>query len=66
MEKKKSVVTSRAFQGVNDDYRVSSLVDGFIEYAQYELNFSPNTLVKNRDSLKGFVRDVGDNPGYSR
>lgn len=60
MEKKKSVVTSSAFQGVNGDYRVSSLVDGFIEYAQYELNFSPNTLVKYRDSLKWFVRDVGD------
>ena len=40
--------------------QMSALVNGFLEYSQYELNFSPKTIVKYRESLKWFIRDVGD------
>lgn len=40
--------------------QISSLVDGFLEYVEFELNFSPNTILKYRDSLKWLVRDIGD------
>ncbi len=39
---------------------MSTLVDGFLEYAQYELNFSPRTIFKYRESLGWFIRDIGD------
>lgn len=40
----------------------SELLEGFLEYARYELNFSPQTIIKYRDSLKSFMRDIGDKP----
>ena len=39
---------------------MSALVDGFLEYAQYELNFSPRTVFKYQESLGWFIRDVGN------
>jgi len=39
---------------------ISSLIDGFLEYSQYELNFSPKTIFKYRESLGWFIRDIGD------
>jgi integrase/recombinase XerD len=62
METKKSVDIATAFCGVEAVKRekISELTEGFLEYARYELNFSPETIVKYRDSLKCFVRDVGD------
>jgi integrase/recombinase XerD len=39
---------------------ISTLIDGFLEYAQYELNFSPKTVFKYRESLGWLVRDIGD------
>jgi integrase/recombinase XerD len=42
------------------DNKISTLIDGFLEYSQYELNFSPKTISKYQESLGWFVRDIGD------
>ncbi len=39
---------------------ISGLIEGFLEYARYELNFSPRTVSKYRESLGWFIRDIGD------
>jgi len=39
---------------------ISTLIDGFLEYSEYELNFSPKTVIKYRESLGWFIRDIGD------
>ncbi|MDD3607283.1 MAG: tyrosine-type recombinase/integrase [Candidatus Moranbacteria bacterium] len=39
---------------------MSDLIDGFMEYLQYELNYSPNTVSKYRSSLARVIRDIGD------
>jgi integrase/recombinase XerC len=62
MENRENVVESSAFF---DTFSVpnplmSALVDGFLDYAQYELNFCPRTIVKYRESLGWFIRDIGD------
>ncbi len=62
MESKKGVDNANAFidkSGVTG-HLISTLIDGFLEYSRYELNFSPMTIVKYRDSLGWFVRDIGD------
>lgn len=41
---------------------MSELLEGFLEYSRYELNFSPQTIIKYRDSLRCFMRDIGDKP----
>lgn len=58
----KSAVERSAFQGVakKSEKKMSEMVPDFLEYARYELNFSPQTIVKYQDSLKCFIRDVGD------
>ena len=40
----------------------SALVEGFLEYARYECNFSPQTIIKYKDALRSFIRDIGDKP----
>jgi site-specific recombinase XerD len=40
--------------------KISTLVNDFLEYSRYELNFSPQTIIKYRDSLGWFIRDIGD------
>jgi integrase/recombinase XerD len=40
--------------------RISELTEDFLEYARYELNFSPQTIIKYKDALKCFARDIGD------
>jgi integrase/recombinase XerD len=40
--------------------QISTLVNDFLEYSRYELNFSPQTVIKYRESLGWFVRDIGD------
>jgi site-specific recombinase XerD len=64
MQKPKSAVETSAFQGVDPKLpkKTSELSEDFLEYARYELNFSPQTIVKYRDSLNSFVRDLGDKP----
>lgn len=62
MEPKISVENANAFidkTGVEGNL-ISTLIDGFLEYSQYELNFSPKTVYKYRESLGWFVRDIGD------
>ncbi len=44
------------------DPSISSLIDGFLEYARYELNFSPKTIFKYRESIGWLIRDIGDKP----
>lgn len=46
------------FRGSNR--RMSALLEGFLEYARYELNFSPRTVSKYQESLGWFIRDIGD------
>ena len=63
METEKVVVDATAFydkEGASDEKKVSTLVEGFLDYARYELNFSPKTIEKYRDSLKSFIRSIGD------
>jgi len=64
MQTKSPPLIANAFQGVTpkNERPMSGLVEDFLEYARYELNFSPQTIIKYRDSLKCFVRDVGDKP----
>lgn len=44
------------------NHTISQLMESFLEYARYELNFSPQTIIKYRDSLRCFMRDIGDKP----
>lgn len=64
MKTSKSVNGRGAFQGVaeNSLKKASELKEDFLEYARYELNFSPQTVIKYRDSLNSFIRDIGDKP----
>jgi integrase/recombinase XerD len=59
--KKKAGETS-SFPGVQarKSHRISELLEDFLEYARYENNFSPQTIIKYRDALRCFVRDIGD------
>lgn len=62
MENPKNVYESPAFF---DKFKapasqMSTLVEGYLEYAQYDLNFSPRTIIKYRESLGWFIRDIGD------
>jgi integrase/recombinase XerD len=41
---------------------MSELVEGFLEYSRFELNFSPQTIRKYGKSLQYFIRDIGDKP----
>ena len=61
MDTQKRVGIASAFSCITEEkHTISSLVESFLEYARYELNFSPQTIVKYRDSLKSFIRDIGD------
>jgi len=41
---------------------ISWFLEGFLEYARFELNFSPQTIIKYKDALRCFIRDIGDKP----
>ncbi len=65
LEKKEGEINSlipTAFYGIEAEngHPISTLIEGFLEYARYELNFSPQTCIKYGDSLKMFVRLIGD------
>jgi site-specific recombinase XerD len=64
MKKQKSVVGGSASYGIaeNAQKNMSELTEGFLDYARYELNFSPQTIKKYGKSLEYFVRDIGDKP----
>lgn len=58
---KKSAVSS-AFHGKSalKGSKMSDLLDGFIEYIQYELNYSPTTVDKYQRAIKKMISDIGD------
>lgn len=58
-EEKKSL-ESISFIDKSDEYLLSNLAERYLEYALYELNFSIGTIVRYRDSLKSFRKDIGD------
>jgi len=63
MENCQNVVECSAFHDTfkaDKGTQMSTLIDGFLEYAQYELNFSPKSVFKYKESLKWFIRDIGD------
>lgn len=64
METSKTALEESAFPCIapKQSSLMSGLVEDFLEYARYELNFSPQTIVKYRDSLRSFLRDIGDKP----
>lgn len=64
VEAPKSAVERQSFPGIGERRikLMSECVEGFLEYARYELNFSPQTIIKYKDSLRCFVRDIGDKP----
>ena len=63
MDNRQNVVECAAFHDTFrtvSDTRMSALIAGFLEYAQYELNFSPRSVFKYKDCLGWFIRDIGD------
>ena len=62
MENSKKSVECSAFYDKSGfrNQRMSALLEGFLEYAEYDLNFSPSTVFKYRESLGWFIRDIGD------
>jgi len=59
-----TAVESMADQGIDArrNQTIADLMEDFLEYARYELNFSPQTIIKYKDSLRCFIRDIGDKP----
>jgi len=64
MKTQKSVVGGSASYGIaeNAQKNMSELTESFLDYARYELNFSPQTIKKYGKSLEYFIRDIGDKP----
>lgn len=63
MEGEKTVVERSASYCIGEKEpkkRISELMDDFLDYARYDLNFSPQTIIKYKDALKCFARDIGD------
>ncbi len=60
----KTTLETSAFQGVaqNEPKMMSQRIEDFLEYSRYELNFSPVTIIKYRDSLRSMIKDLGDKP----
>ena len=58
----KNAGESISFPGIDErpDHAMSRLLEGFLEYSRYEINFSPQTIIKYKDSLRSFIRDIGD------
>ena len=58
----KTSLEASAFQGVaqNEAKNMSERIEDFLEYSRYELNFSPVTIIKYRDSLRSMIKDLGD------
>lgn len=62
MDTEKTTLNANAFYGIAEEskHKISILCSGFLEYARYELNFSPRTVQKYGNSIDCFVRDIGD------
>ena len=62
-DSKNAVISNASYCKVlNAQKNMSELVEGFLEYARYELNFSPQTIRKYGKNLEYFIRDIGDKP----
>ncbi len=42
--------------------RLTTIIPGFIKYAQFDRGLSPETIAKYRDCLRSVVREIGDIP----
>lgn len=64
MKAVKSVVEESALEGVSqkEGKMTSQMIPDFLDYARYEMNFSPQTILKYEDALRWFIRDIGDKP----
>jgi len=64
MKTQKTSLQKSASKGVSkiSPRNTSEILEEFLDYARYELNFSPQTIIKYRDALKSFLRDLGDKP----
>lgn len=64
METQKNAVGKSAFycKDQKAPKNMSELVPSFLEYARFELNFSPQTIGKYGKNLEYFIRDIGDKP----
>ena len=64
VETPKTAVETLSFSGIEqqDQKNLSRFLEGFLEYARFELNFSPQTIIKYKDALRCFIRDIGDKP----
>lgn len=62
MDDQKSVDSSGAIvdKSSGNSQKIGRLIGDFLEYAEYELNFSPKTVLKYKESLGWFIKDVGD------
>lgn len=56
----KKDASSSSFLVDSEKYLLSNLVESFLDYARFDLNFSPKTIEKYRDSLKCFRKEIGD------
>lgn len=62
MDQPNSVVNTSAFidKNAGKSFKISEIVEGFLDYSIYELNHSKQSADKYRDALKSLVRDLGD------
>ncbi len=47
---------------IKHNFTVANVLPKFVEYMSVELRFSPATIEKYQDNVRGFLRDVGDLP----
>ena len=40
--------------------RINDLIEDYLEYGRYELNYSSQTIIKYRDSIRRFVEEIGN------
>jgi integrase/recombinase XerD len=62
MKEENVVVNANAFidKNAGKSFKISEIVEGFLDYSIYELNHSKQSADKYRDALKSLVRDLGD------
>lgn len=62
MDQVKNVGNANAFIDKTEEksYRITEVVENFLDYSVYELNHSKKSADKYRDALKSLVRDLGD------
>lgn len=46
--------------GTSGEEKISELLDGFVDYIRYEMNYSPNTVDKYQRAIQRMIIDIGD------